>query len=460
MPAKLEAGSIKDRVFFTPVLAMSTGLSAIERGSRSIHPTRSAAGYTPRPFFSRSDSALTSLVSSIARVGALGFLSRLLGFVRDLVVARVFGADASTDAFFVAFKIPNLMRRLFAEGAFSLALVPVLNDYKTRQGPAALKRFLDDMAGTLGAALLVVTAVGVLAAPVLILVFAPGFAVGQESAPGQRELAVELVRLTFPYVLFVTLTALAGAILNTFERFGVPAFTPVLLNLTLIGCALFLAPLLERPILGLAIGVLLAGAVSSPFGAVPVAAEATPASAASSRKIQGYVNARAHGAGAAGLVGRSDQSSARYHPRLVPGHGQHLLALLLGPPDGAPDGGTGSRTGNRDAAAAHAAPCGRGPSRFFENARLGLTLAIADRPAGRGRAGRSRRTHRCNRILFRTWTGRRLLGARRPHDRTEYRRLRSWTGRLYRREDPGARLLRPPARPEPVRIALVAWPQI
>ena len=208
---------------------------------------------------------MASLAASIARVGSNSFLSRLLGFVRDLVVARVFGADAGTDAFFVAFKIPNLMRRLFAEGAFSLALVPVLSDYKDRRGLPALKGFVDDMAGTLGAALLLLTFVGVLAAPILVLLFAPGFALGPESAPGQRELAAELVRLTFPYVLFVTMTAFAGAILNTYERFGVPAFTPVLLNLILIACALYLAPLLDRPIVGLALGVLIAGIVQLVF---------------------------------------------------------------------------------------------------------------------------------------------------------------------------------------------------
>lgn len=208
---------------------------------------------------------MASLAASIARVGSNSLLSRILGFVRDLVVARVFGADAGTDAFFVAFKIPNLMRRLFAEGAFSLALVPVLNDYKDRRGLPALKGFVDDMAGTLGAALLLLTFVGVLAAPLLVLLFAPGFVLGPESVPGQRELAVDLVRLTFPYVLFVTLTAFAGAILNTHERFGVPAFTPVLLNLTLIACALYLAPSLDRPIVGLALGVLIAGIVQLAF---------------------------------------------------------------------------------------------------------------------------------------------------------------------------------------------------
>ncbi len=198
---------------------------------------------------------MATLAASIARVGGNTLLSRILGFVRDLVVARVFGADGATDAFFVAFKIPNFMRRLFAEGAFSVAFVPVLNEYRVQRGRPALKGFLDDMAGTLGAVLLLVTVLGVLAAPVLVLLFAPGFA----ADPGQRLLAGDMLRLTFPYLFFISLTALAGGVLNTYERFGVPAFTPVLLNLVLIGCALYLAPLMDRPIVALAWGVLIAG---------------------------------------------------------------------------------------------------------------------------------------------------------------------------------------------------------
>lgn len=194
-------------------------------------------------------------------MGSNTFLSRILGFIRDLVVARVFGADAGTDAFFVAFKIPNFMRRLFAEGAFSMAFVPVLNEYKTRRGTPALKRFLDDMAGTLGAVLLGVTLLGVIGAPVLILIFAPGFS----SDIGKEAMAVEMLRLTFPYLMFISLTAFAGGILNTYDRFGVPAFTPVLLNVSLIACALFLAPEMERPIFALAWGVFIAGLAQLAF---------------------------------------------------------------------------------------------------------------------------------------------------------------------------------------------------
>jgi putative peptidoglycan lipid II flippase len=204
---------------------------------------------------------LAPFAASIAKVGGNTLISRVLGFVRDMVVARVFGADAGTDAFFVAFRIPNLMRRLFAEGAFALAFVPVLSQYRARRGPEDLKRFVDDTTGTLGAALLGVTAIGVLAAPLLVLAFAPGFA----DVPGQRVLATEMLRLTFPYLLFISLTALAGGILNTFGHFGVPAFTPVLLNLSLIACALWLAPHMDQPIVALAWGVLIAGVAQLAF---------------------------------------------------------------------------------------------------------------------------------------------------------------------------------------------------
>ena len=204
---------------------------------------------------------MAPIAASLAKVGGNTLISRILGFVRDLVVARVFGADAATDAFFVAFRIPNLMRRLFAEGAFSLAFVPVLSEYRAKRGPAELRRFLDDTAGTLGLALLLITVLGILGAPLLVLAFAPGFA----GDPGQRVLAADMLRLTFPYLLFISLTALAGGILNTFGRFGVPAFTPVLLNLVLIACALWLAPHMERPIVALAWGVLIAGVVQLAF---------------------------------------------------------------------------------------------------------------------------------------------------------------------------------------------------
>ncbi len=190
-------------------------------------------------------------------------ISRVLGFVRDLVLARVFGADAATDAFFVAFKIPNFLRRLFAEGAFATAFVPVLMEYKEQRSHDELKALVDHVAGTLGLVLLVVSFVGVLAAPLLVSVFAFGWVM--EGAAEKLDLAAQMLRLTFPYLLFISLTAFAGGVLNAHNRFAVPAFTPVLLNLCLIGAALWAAPMFEQPVVALAWGVLIAGVVQFTF---------------------------------------------------------------------------------------------------------------------------------------------------------------------------------------------------
>ena len=204
---------------------------------------------------------MASLFASLTKVGGNTLLSRLLGFVRDLMVARLFGADAGTDAFFVAFKIPNFFRRLFAEGAFASALVPVLHETGREGGPTPLRRLLASLSGVLSAGLLLLTLIGTLTASWLILAFAPGFAA---EAP-QQVLAAELLRLTLPYVFFIVLAALAGAALNLHEHFGVPSFTPVLLNLAIIGCALWLAPRLDEPILALGWGVLLGGLAQLAF---------------------------------------------------------------------------------------------------------------------------------------------------------------------------------------------------
>ena len=188
-------------------------------------------------------------------------LSRLLGFVRDLIFARMFGAGTGMDAFLVAFKIPNFLRRMFAEGAFSQGFVPVLGEYKAQRDTAEVRVLIDRVAGTLALVLAGLTLVAVVAAPLLILLFAPGF----HADASRYDLAVDMLRLTFPYLLFISLTACAGGILNSYGRFAVPAFTPVLLNLALIGAALWLAPRMDEPIVALAWGVLVAGIVQLAF---------------------------------------------------------------------------------------------------------------------------------------------------------------------------------------------------
>ena len=195
-------------------------------------------------------------------MGGGSLLSRVFGFARDLVIARVFGADEATDAFVIAYKVPNFFRRLFSEGAFATAFVPVLAEYRTRRSGGELRGFVDHVAGTLGLGLLVISLTGVALAPLLVLLFAPGWAAGDA---GQAELAARMLELTFPYLLFVSLTAFAGGILNVHGRFGVPAITPVLLNLVLIACALWLSPHLETPIMALAWGVLVGGIAQFAF---------------------------------------------------------------------------------------------------------------------------------------------------------------------------------------------------
>lgn len=203
---------------------------------------------------------MSGLLRSTAVVSGMTFLSRVLGLVRDIVVARAFGAGTGADAFFVAFRIPNFLRRLFAEGAFSQAFVPVLSDYRTNR-PNEVRDLVDHTVGALGGVLLLVTAIGILAAPLLVLIFAPGFIDDGD----KFDLTADMLRITFPYILFISLTALAGGILNAWGRFAVPAFTPVLLNLTMIGAAVWLAPRLEEPVTALAWGVLLAGLLQLAF---------------------------------------------------------------------------------------------------------------------------------------------------------------------------------------------------
>lgn len=197
------------------------------------------------------------LFKSTVIVSSMTMISRILGFVRDMLLARIFGVDASTDAFYIAFKIPNFLRRLFTEGAFAQAFVPVLSDYKEHGSTVALKLFIDKTGGTLAILLMLMSIAGMIFAPVLITIFAPGF----NWSGGQYELAVELLRIILPYLFFIASVAFAGGILNTHGKFAIPAITPVLLNICMIAAAIWLAPLMPQPILALAWGVFAAGGV-------------------------------------------------------------------------------------------------------------------------------------------------------------------------------------------------------
>lgn len=189
------------------------------------------------------------------------FLSRMVGFIRDMVLAQMFGAEAGMDAFYIAFRIPNFMRRLFAEGAFSQAFVPVLAEYQKTRSDSDVRLFLARIAGNMSAVLTLVTIIGIIAAPIIIYIFAPGF--GGDSV--RYELASHMLKITFPYLMLISLTAMAGAILNTYGYFGIPAFTPVLLNISMILCAIYLSPHFTTPVIALAWGILIAGVVQFLF---------------------------------------------------------------------------------------------------------------------------------------------------------------------------------------------------
>lgn len=204
----------------------------------------------------------SGLLRSSSVVSFFTMLSRVMGLARDVVFARVIGADAFADVFFVAFKIPNFFRRLFAEGAFAQAFVPILGEYREKGSQAAVKELVNRVTGTLGITLLGLTLIIVVASPVMAAIFAPKWFFDE---PDKFAATADMLRITFPYLLFISMTGLAGGILNSYDRFAVPAFTPLLLNVTLITAALVAAPLFDQPAFALAWGVFAAGVVQLMF---------------------------------------------------------------------------------------------------------------------------------------------------------------------------------------------------
>jgi putative peptidoglycan lipid II flippase len=196
-----------------------------------------------------------NLHKTLATVSGMTMLSRVTGLLRELLIARAFGASAYTDAFFVAFRIPNLLRRLFAEGAFSQAFVPILAEYKNKQGETATKELADHVATILVWALMITCVVGIAAAPVIVYFIATGL----KSNPDAFDSSVMMTRIMFPYIGFMSFVALAGGILNTWREFRIPAITPVLLNLSFIAASLFVAPYMEQPVYALAFAVFVGG---------------------------------------------------------------------------------------------------------------------------------------------------------------------------------------------------------
>ena len=197
------------------------------------------------------------LLKSTLLVSGLTLFSRILGFVRDMLIAHYFGVNAATDAFFAAFRFPNFLRRLFAEGAFAQAFVPILNEHKNQN----LQSIINKIAGHLALFLAVLTLIGIIIAPFLITLCAAGFDWQSE----QHILAARLLQIMLPYGFFITLVAFFGSILNTYAKFAIPAFTPALLNLSMIAATIWLSPNFEQPIIALAIGVLLGGIIQCAF---------------------------------------------------------------------------------------------------------------------------------------------------------------------------------------------------
>src|SRR5574341_94745 len=196
-----------------------------------------------------------SVVEAAGIIGVATLSSRILGFIRDMVLARLFGATPAADAFFVAYRIPNLLRELFAEGSMSSAFIPVFTEYQMRRTKRETWELASAMFTTLVTILTAVTLLGVLASPGIVWLLAPGF----PHDPAKLALTTLLTRIMFPYLLFISLVALAMGILNSVRAFAAPALSPVLFNVCIISCALFLSPWLDEPIYGVALGVVVGG---------------------------------------------------------------------------------------------------------------------------------------------------------------------------------------------------------
>lgn len=209
---------------------------------------------------------MSRMLRSGAIVSAMTMVSRVLGLARDAIIFHYFPAGGALDAFFVAFRVPNLLRRMVAEGAFSLAFIPVLAEYKESRSKEDLQKLLDHVAGTLSLILFGITAIGMIAAPLLTMLFAPGFMFGEGQQDGsQAELTSYLLVITFPYIFLIALSAFVSGILNTFHKFAVPAFTPVLLNVAMISAVIWGAPYFDEPVEALAWGVIIGGVLQLAF---------------------------------------------------------------------------------------------------------------------------------------------------------------------------------------------------
>ena len=294
-----------------------------------------------------------NLLKTLAAISSMTMLSRVTGLLRESLFARAFGAGAYTDAFIVAFRIPNLLRRLFAEGAFSQAFVPILSEYKNQHGQEASKQLVDHVATTLRlghAARRPPSASSARPGSCIVIATRPA------KDPGAFDAAVWMTRLMFPYIACMSFVALAGGILNTWREFKIPAFTPVLLNLSFIAASLFLAPYLEQPIYAMAIAVFVGGllqvAIQIPalvkIGMLPrlsINPAMRPARRAACAACCKKMGPAVFAVSAAQISLMINTSIA-----VAPGRGQHFLAVVCGPPDGIPDRHAGRGPGHHLAA--------------------------------------------------------------------------------------------------------------
>ena len=272
-----------------------------------------------------------AIFKSTAVTGFATLISRITGLAREMVYATAFGAGAFMDAWLVAFKIPNFLRRLFAEGAFSQAFVPVISEYKHKRSHDEVRELVDSVAGTFGVVLFVVTLVGVIAAPLIILAFAPGWHDDQH----KFDLAVSMLHWTFPYLFFISLSALFSGVLNSYGRFGLPAFTQVIMNVVMIAVALWIAPNTSKPGTALAMGVFASGLLQLGFQMPLVIKLGTvsPAALAPGGRW-GETHRQAHDPGDRRLFDGAGEPAARYPARVVPDHRQRVVAVLRRPPAG------------------------------------------------------------------------------------------------------------------------------
>ncbi len=196
-----------------------------------------------------------NLLRTLAAISSMTMLSRVTGVLRESLFARAFGSSAYTDAYNIAFRLPNLLRRLFAEGAFSQAFVPILSEYKNEHGETETKQLIDHVGTVLLWSTILISIIGIIAAPALVLLIGSGLT----KTPGAYDLSVVMTRFMFPYIACMSFVALAGGVLNTWRQFKIPAFTPVLLNMSFILAALFLPQYLEQPLHAMTIAVMVGG---------------------------------------------------------------------------------------------------------------------------------------------------------------------------------------------------------